>query len=41
MAEVLYAYQMTKKGWKPKDIRVGIIRGEWKSIDLQHPPVVD
>jgi hypothetical protein len=41
MAEVLYAYEMTKKGWKPKDIRAGIIRGEWKNIDLQHPPVVD
>lgn len=32
--EGFYAYQMTKKGWTPKQIRAGIERGDWKQIDL-------
>jgi Protein of unknown function with PCYCGC motif len=40
MAEALYAYQMTKKGWTPKQIRNGIVRGEYKGIDLRHPEPV-
>jgi len=40
MAEALYAYQQSKKGWTPKMIRDGIIRGEFKQIDLQHPTPV-
>jgi hypothetical protein len=40
MAESLYAYQMTKKGWAPKKIRDGILHGEYKSIDLMHPEPV-
>jgi hypothetical protein len=35
MAEALYAYQMTKKGATPKQIRAGIERGDFQSIDLQ------
>lgn len=38
--EVLYAYQMQKKGWTAKQIRDGIERGEYKTIDLQNPPAV-
>lgn len=34
MAEVFYAYQQTKLGKTPTQIRAGIISGEWKSIDL-------
>lgn len=33
--EGFYAYQMTRKGWTPKKIRIGIERGDWKSIDLE------
>lgn len=40
MAEALYSYQMTKKGWTASQIRDGIIRGEWKQIDLQNPAPV-
>ena len=32
--EGFYAYQMTKKGWTPKQIREGVERGDWKTIDL-------
>lgn len=32
--EGIYAYRMTRKGWTPKQIRAGIERGEWKSINL-------
>ena len=32
--EGFYAYQMTKKGWTPKQIRTGIESGDWKKIDL-------
>lgn len=32
--EGFYAYQMTRKGWTPKQIRAGIERGDWKNIDL-------
>jgi hypothetical protein len=35
MAEALYAYQMTKKGATPKQIRAGIMHGDFESIDLQ------
>jgi Protein of unknown function with PCYCGC motif len=32
--EGFYAYEMTRKGWKPSQIRAGIERGEWQKIDL-------
>ena len=35
MAEAFYAYQMTKKGATPKQIRAGIMKGDYQSIDLQ------
>jgi hypothetical protein len=35
MQEAFYAYQMTKLGKTPKQIREGVIRGDYKSIDLQ------
>ncbi len=37
IAEALYAYQMSKKGWTAKMIRDSIIRGDFKTMDLQHP----
>jgi hypothetical protein len=41
MAEALYGYQMSKKGWTARMIRYGILRGDWKLMDLQHPaPVI-
>ncbi|MFZ1134069.1 MAG: CYCXC family (seleno)protein [Candidatus Korobacteraceae bacterium] len=35
MKEVYYAYQQTKLKKTPAQIREGIIKGEWKSIDLE------
>lgn len=40
MAEALYTYKMSKKGWTAKMIRDGIIRGDYKSMDLQNPDPV-
>ncbi|MBZ5523881.1 MAG: PCYCGC domain-containing protein [Acidobacteriia bacterium] len=41
MGEALYVYKMSKKGWTPKMIRDGIVRGDYKTMDLQHPePVI-
>jgi hypothetical protein len=37
MAEALYAYQASRKGWSVSRIRNGIIRGEFQQVDLQHP----
>ena len=35
MKEVYYAFQETKLKKTPAQIRAGIIKGEWKSIDLE------
>ena len=35
MKEVIYAYEQTKKGLKPAQIRAGIERGEWETVDLE------
>ena len=35
MKEVYYAYQQTKLKKIPAQIRDGIIKGEWKSVDLE------
>jgi hypothetical protein len=40
MAEALYAYKMSKQGWTTKMIRDGIVRGDWKLVDLQNPTPV-
>ena len=32
--EAVYAYNMTRQGKTPQQIRDGIERGEWQSIDL-------
>lgn len=40
MAEALYSYQQSKRGWTAKMIRDGILRGDWKLMDLQHPAPV-
>jgi hypothetical protein len=34
LKELYYSYQQNQKGKAPAEIRAGIIRGEWKSIDL-------
>ena len=34
MKEAIYAYQQTKKGQTPAQIRAGIERGEWQAVDL-------
>jgi len=33
MAETLFAYQMTKQGKKPAEIRAAIIRGDWRKAE--------
>lgn len=35
MKEVFYAYEQTKLKKTPAQIRAGIIKGDWKSIDLE------
>jgi hypothetical protein len=35
MKEAIYAYQQTKKGQTPSQIRAGIERGEWQYVDLE------
>jgi hypothetical protein len=35
MQEAFYAYEMTKKGKTVKQIREGVMKGEYKSIDLR------
>jgi hypothetical protein len=41
LKELYYAYSETKKGRTPKQIRQGIISGEWKQIDLQAAALVN
>jgi hypothetical protein len=36
MREAVYAYQQTKKGKTPAQIRAGIERGEWQTVDLEN-----
>ena len=35
MKEAVYAYEQTKLKKTPAEIRAGIIRGDWKSVDLE------
>jgi hypothetical protein len=35
MREAVYSYQQTKKGKTPAQIRAGIEKGEWMSVDLE------
>jgi hypothetical protein len=35
MQEAVYAYQQTKKGRTPAQIRAGIERGEWQNVNLE------
>jgi Protein of unknown function with PCYCGC motif len=35
LKEAVYAYLQTKAGQTPKDIRAGIERGDWQSVDLE------
>jgi hypothetical protein len=41
MKEVFYAYEQTKLKRTPAQIRAGIIKGDWKSIDLDEAAKVD
>lgn len=36
LKEGVYAYQQTKKGKTPAQIRAGIERGDWDSVDLEN-----
>lgn len=40
MQEALYSYRQSKRGWSAKMIRDGIIRGDFKLMDLQNVPPV-
>jgi hypothetical protein len=41
MKEVYYAYQQTKLKKTPAQIRSGIIKGDWKSVDLETATTVN
>jgi hypothetical protein len=41
MKEVFYAYEQTKLGKTPAQVRAGIIKGDWKSIDLDEAANAD
>jgi hypothetical protein len=41
MQESLYTYRQSKKGWSAKMIRDGIMRGDYKLLDLQNPEPVN
>ena len=34
MSEAFYAYEQTRRGKKPDQIREGILKGEWQKVDL-------
>ena len=40
MQEALYSYRQSQKGWSAKMIRDGIMRGDFKMLDLQNPEPV-
>jgi Protein of unknown function with PCYCGC motif len=41
LKELYYSYSETKKGKTPKQIRRGIIAGEWKQVDLQSASLME
>jgi hypothetical protein len=41
LKELYYAYQQNQKGKTAKQIRAGIIQGEWKQIDLQSAATIN
>ena len=41
LKELYYSYQQSKKGKTAAQIRAGIIKGEWKQIDLQAAATVN
>lgn len=38
--ETFFAWEMTRQHKTPAQIRAAIIRGDWKNVDLDHPPDV-
>jgi hypothetical protein len=41
LKELYYSYQQHQKGKTPAQIRAGIIKGEWKQIDLQSATAIN
>jgi len=41
LKELYYSYQQSKKGKTAAQIRAGIIKGEWKQIDLQSAATIN
>jgi hypothetical protein len=41
LKELYYTYMMHKQGKTAKQIRAGIIKGEWKTVDLQTASSID
>jgi Protein of unknown function with PCYCGC motif len=41
LKELYYSYVQTKKGKTPAQIRAGIIKGEWREIDLQSAAAIN
>ncbi len=40
MKELYYAYQQTKLGKTPKQVRAGIIHGDWQQVDLDNAAAI-
>ena len=40
LKELYYTYQSTREGRTPRQIRAGIIRGDWKQIDLENAATI-
>lgn len=36
--ESFFAYELHKQGKTPAQIRAAIMRGEWRAVDVNHPP---
>ncbi len=41
LREIYYSYQMTQEGKSAKQIREGIIQGDWKQVDLDSAAKID
>jgi hypothetical protein len=41
LKELYYSYQQNKKGKSAAQIRAGIIKGEWKQVDLQSAEAIN
>ena len=41
LKELYYTYAMNKQGKSSREIREGIIKGDWKTVDLQTAATIE